>query len=331
MADLSPILPQFYRYHSNHYRLVSEEPMLCTSILMISSRYHTLPGVGGISRGYHIHQRLWQHCEHLLQRVMLGQEKYSTAKTRTIGTIEGLLLISEWNPRAILFPPDSDGWDAHLLSNEIDPRHRSLVHDQSAPARWREDVFLPAKRSDCMSWMLVGAATSLAYELGIFTEDGAVSVLNSNTTERHSRIQKLLYVYVNQIATRIGCASMLPQNISHLVSVSFSSAPLSTADHNWSRFMDHWIEITKLMKTALDLLFPSATVTKQILLNGRYITLLQHFTPSLTTWHEKFLSLKGGRFLPLLKIIMKRNKDLGNTVDTGTLSATGLVVQTSKY
>jgi len=85
--------------------------MLCTTIFMISSRYHTLPGVGGISCGYYIHQRLWHHWEHL-QRVMLGHEKTSSAKTRTLGTIESFLLISEWNPRATLFPPDTDGRDA---------------------------------------------------------------------------------------------------------------------------------------------------------------------------------------------------------------------------
>ncbi|PVH77345.1 hypothetical protein DL98DRAFT_638236 [Cadophora sp. DSE1049] len=290
MSDLSPILPQSVGYHENHYRLICEEPMLCTTILMISSRYHTLPGVGGISRGYYIHQRLWHHCEHLLQRVMLGQEKTSSAKTRTLGTIESFLLISEWNPRAILFPPDTDGWDAQLLSNRPEPRHRLLVQDQSSPARWREDVFLPAKRSDCMSWMLVGAATNLASELGVFTESR--SGATPNISPRHARIQKLIFVYVNQIATRLGCASLLPQNILHLVSGSSQLEPVSTADHHWGVFMERWIEITKLMKTSLALLFPSAAISREMILDGRYITLLQHFAPSLSAWYSNFVAIK---------------------------------------
>jgi len=224
---------------------------------------------------------------------MLGQEKYSSAKTRTVGTIESFLLISEWTPRAILFPPDADGWDSQLLSMEIDQRHRSLVKDQSAPARWQEDVFLPTKRSDYMSWMLVGAATSLAYELGVFSDTGSVTVSNnSNKTSHHARIRRLLFVYVNQVATRLGCASMLPQNISHLVSGPFT-ADTSNPEHNWGRFMDHWIDITKLMKTSLELLFPSAMVTKQLILDGRYANLLQHFEPSLRMWHERFLAVIG--------------------------------------
>jgi len=266
--------------------------MLCTTILMISSRYHTLPGVGGISRGYHIHQRLWRHCEHLIQRVMLGQEKFSTAKTRTLGTIESFLLISEWTPRAILFPPESDGWDAQLLSTDIDVRHRAVVNDQSAPARWQEDVFLPAKRSDSMSWMLVGAATSLAYELGVFIDAGSGEGQDSQRMIHHARVRRLLFVYVNQISTRLGCASILPPSIIHLV---FKPAPgvLSSSESNWNKFMDHWLDITKLMKTSLELLFPSANVSRQLTRDGRYATLLQHFGESLQACHERILAATG--------------------------------------
>jgi len=84
---------------------------LCSTILMISSRYNVLPGVGGASRGYFIHDRLWEHCQRFVMRIMLGQEKASNARTRTVGSIEALLLISEWHPRALHFPTASDGWD----------------------------------------------------------------------------------------------------------------------------------------------------------------------------------------------------------------------------
>ncbi|KAH9217564.1 C6 transcription factor [Leptodontidium sp. 2 PMI_412] len=289
MAHWSPILPELYRFHHNHHRLIAEEPVLCTTILMISSRYHTLPGVGGKSRGYHIHHRLWHHCEHLINRIVLGQEKYSTAKTRTLGSIEALLLISEWHPRAILFPPETDGWDAQLLSTDIDARHRSVAQDDSPPVRWREDVFLPTSRSESMSWMLASTALSLAYELGVFTEDGtSTSQSNNATTSQHSRIRKLLYVYVNQISARLGCPSMLPQNISYLASDTFTPSSGIPPEYNWVTFMEHWMDITRLMKTAFDMFFASATFTKQLLLSGRYIPLLQHFSPSLERWHENF-------------------------------------------
>lgn len=259
--------------------------MLCCTLLMISSRYHVLPGVGSVSRGYFIHQRVWQYCEHLINRVIFGQEKYSTAKTRTIGTIESFLLISEWHPRAMHFPPETEGWDAELISTGYDRRHRAATQDDSPLIRWREDVFEPAKRSDRMSWMLLGAANNLAYELGIFTDD-VVLATSDPTQLKHLRIRKLLYVYVTQLAVRLGCSSLLPQTISSTTLGNISSAESTPADQQWDIFMDLWIDMTRLTKTASAMFFPSTTATKQLLLNGRYVTLLEHFAPSVETWHE---------------------------------------------
>lgn len=48
-------------------------------------------------------------------KIMLGQVKPSKAQTRTIGSIEALLLLSEWHPRALHFPTAADGWDCELM------------------------------------------------------------------------------------------------------------------------------------------------------------------------------------------------------------------------
>jgi hypothetical protein len=55
---------------------------------------------------------------------MFGQEKDSTAKTRIVGSIESLILISDWNPRSVYFPPDTEGWDGELISPAYDRRNR---------------------------------------------------------------------------------------------------------------------------------------------------------------------------------------------------------------
>src|ERR1700744_6377870 len=109
ISPLSPILTNFYAHHDNHLRLVTHEPMLCCTILMISCRFHVLPGAGGTAKGYFLHNRLWKHCEHLILRIMLGQEKGTRTKARSLGSIEALLLISEWHPRSLHFPPESHG------------------------------------------------------------------------------------------------------------------------------------------------------------------------------------------------------------------------------
>ncbi|KMU82584.1 hypothetical protein CIHG_00365 [Coccidioides immitis H538.4] len=329
MAPLSPILSNFYSHHRNHYWLITQEPVLCCTILMISSRYHTLPGVGGASRGFFIHQRLWQHCQHLIMRVMLGQEKGSKAKTRTVGTIEALLLMSEWHPRSLHFPPESDGWDSDLMMTSPDHITSAISPDMSvsAPNRWLEDVIEPARRSDRMSWMLLGSGLTLAHELGIFDADDsrARSMISSPEMEsqgvdinlRRYRIQQLLYVFINQLASRLGCMSLMPQSLNHAVLAPFSQPALQMGDE-WHSFMNSWIELTKLSKSVTDMFFPSASLTRQQFHSGRYIGLLDHFRPLLSQWRQKHLDTRplrssslddihlGSRYATLLESLITR-------------------------
>jgi hypothetical protein len=99
---------------------------------------------------------------------MLGQEKSSKAKTRHLGTIEALLLLSEWYPQALHFHSEVDGWDSDLMytaPSRLDPPPTEGSPMQS---RWKEDVVEPTRQSDRMSWMLVSSALALAHELGVF-------------------------------------------------------------------------------------------------------------------------------------------------------------------
>ncbi|OBT62120.1 hypothetical protein VE03_08313 [Pseudogymnoascus sp. 23342-1-I1] len=224
--------------------------------------------MGGISRAHFIHGRLWQHLEHLISRVIFGQEKISTAKTRTLGTIESLLLMTEWHPRALHFPPESDGWDFDLLANPdmLEGTGMTDEEDSSALYRWREEVFEPAKRSDRMSWMLVGAANSLAHELGIFGDwDSLAGNEGSPITAdemRRLRARMLLYVYINQLSARLGCTTLVPENAYHTVMDKSLLPAMTIPEQRWYSLMTCWMEITALMETVTDMFFPSAAFTR---------------------------------------------------------------------
>ncbi|KAG0158155.1 hypothetical protein PDIDSM_5668 [Penicillium digitatum] len=260
MSCLSPILTDFYANHRYHHWLITREPVLCCTILMISSRYHVLPGAGGESRNFFIHHRLWSHCQKLTMRLIFGQEKTTKSKVRSLGTVEALLLMSEWHPRALHFPPETDGWDDDLIT--AIPNNHDNIDSSSAPgSRGVEDIIEPARRSDQMSWMLLGCALSLAHELGIFETEGSTSPSDEpewgdQMAIRWQRVQRLLYVYIN---------------------------------HTWLTFMDSWIELTKLAKSVTDMFFPSAAFARQLLHSGRYVGLLEHFRPLLNQWKDKFL------------------------------------------
>lgn len=295
MSPLSPILTNIYADHANHRWLVSRDPVLCCTILMISSRYHLLPGAGGESRNFFIHHRLWQHCQQLVMRLMFGQEKSSQPKIRSIGTIEALLLMSEWHPRSLHFPPESDGWDFDLISVPPEPRETG---DNPSTNRWLEDMIEPARRSDQMSWMLLGSALSLAHELGIFEVDdkkwnysaGYEDYISTEQLKlRRLRVQRLLYVYINQLAWRIGCVSLIPQSLNHAILGRKTAKELSQSGDEWLTFMDSWMDLTKLAKSVTDMFFPSVPFARQHLHSGRYVDLLDHFRPLLSKWEEKHL------------------------------------------
>ncbi|KAF2085826.1 hypothetical protein K490DRAFT_11192, partial [Saccharata proteae CBS 121410] len=304
MAPLSPILTSFYAYRCNHVYLLSEEPLLCCAMLALSSRYHNLPGIGGISRGYSIHHRLWEYCQKLIMRIILGQERASNTQLRNVGSIEALLLMTEWHPRALHFLPASEGWDSCLLAtdeDDSDDTSSPTTTTEASSEKWLQDVVEPARRSDRMSWMLLGCALSLSHELGIFddeikTNPGLVakSPFNAASLEhRYLRVRRLLYVFIEQLSSRIGCTSMTPQRLGHIKLAKSSMAGYDQSEYPSDYFLAAWIELTKLTKSASDLLFPSTSFTRQILNNGRYVGLLEHFAPLLANWRIRHLEVDG--------------------------------------
>lgn len=303
-SPLSPILSSYYSKHENHWSLIALDPFLCVTILMVSSRYNILPGVGGSSRGYFVHDRLWEQCQRFIMKIMLGQVKPFKAQTRTIGSIEALLLLSEWHPRALHFPTASDGWDCELM---IGPNNLSataagkkLLEGDTTSSRWLEDVIEPAKRSDRMSWMLMGCALSMAQELGLFEDNSNIDKdqlsYPNQTAEflilRRIRARKLLFVFIEQLSWRLGCTSMIPQSLNHALMEKLPVDSTTGAVEQWQSFMSAWVELTRLARSVSDTIYPNATFTRNLLRTGRYIGLLEHFQPLLLNWRKKYLDPK---------------------------------------
>ena len=121
-----------------------------------------------------------------------------------------LLLLSDWHPRSMHFPPGDDDGEilAPLMANPS--QFGSTVTPQSNPyAGW----FEPAIRSDRMCWSLIGCAYTLAYEVGIFDSvvtGGVWQPQEGASYQRENRIGRLLFIYVSQTSGRLGYPNMLP-------------------------------------------------------------------------------------------------------------------------
>ena len=130
-----------------------------------------------------------------------------------------LLLLSDFHPRSMHFPPV--GEDDELMAPSLDRPAGGLEEPESPTegngilSGWTES----ALRSDRMTWSLIGLSHALSYELGIFGNytDG-LSIVDGRVRQpggpekqkRADRIERLLYIYITQACGRFGFPSLFP-------------------------------------------------------------------------------------------------------------------------
>jgi hypothetical protein len=294
LHPLSPALSNPTLLHVSHpkyhHLLLKREPFLATAILCVASRYMKLPGPGGGSRSFAIHDMLWREVRNAFERLIwgggCGTRPISNGRgLRTIGTVEGLLILTEWHVRGLHFPMDVEesDWGISLSSDDEDEE----AADSPPPKRVVEglgdkisNILEPAYRSDRMAWMLLGNALALAYELNVF--DTAI--------EPPPRIRNILLVYVLQLASRLGWTPMIPASLSKPVP-QLPAPQWHDADTLQTAVFNSWLDLTLLMSKSSEMLFPSRAETRQIMRSGSYVQLLEFFRLPLRSWKDNFEAL----------------------------------------
>ena len=330
-ASLTPIVIPDFRHHSTHVKLLSEEPMLAITMLMLSSRYMALPpGPGAITRPYAIHDRLWNYLQATIDRMLWGQEQFGggfcgagprvseseNKGLRTLGTVESLLLLTEWHPRTLHFPP---GVDSETLLEAEDAAVDSELKTRTSPSH-KESWLEPCWRSDRMCWMLLGNAMALAIELGVFDEDkknGAVTAQSAAPSgeiqpdlARKAIVKKVLLIYVTQISGRLNYISMLPRQCSkpkylkeqakimgerlensRRAGMLPTSVPIrssvQTMDIINETVLYLWMELAVTFQLGNEDLFPNMQHTRDIINSGKYFELMEFYNDLLEQWRHK--------------------------------------------
>lgn len=333
MSPLTPTPIPDFSDPATHIKLLSDEPMLAVTLLMIASRYKKLPGSGGASRSIHIHAMLWKECRDMITRMFWGQEYFGSsfglasgfrADTgenvkrgfRGLGTVEALLILSDWHPRAMHFP-SAPGNDSILapLEPELDEANR-IMETRNPHQGWTE----PAMRSDRMSWSLVGMAYNLAVELGVFDsmpEMGAFVPGYSTRAydkQRADRVGRLIHIYVSQTSGRLGYPNMLPKQGSDMSNVFFRMdlnvivageqlrAPggrrllTLVTDSNpeiaAEQMQRAWCELTAIMQRLNHDIFRSKQQTLDLIQRGDYTDVVESFWPILKEWLSRVNQIK---------------------------------------
>jgi hypothetical protein len=294
--------------------------VLAVTMMTAASRHMRPKGDGAYTRAFYIHDRLWAYLRGMIERLFWGQEKFGgnpagasnprsldigpkmnpSGNLRSLGTVEALLILTDWHPRNLHFPPGDDentllDLDAHLPSqtrhdgeNDVKAQNSNGTEGRFAFQKWLE----PTWRSDRMSWMLLSTAQALAFELGVFDQKNTSSS-NESTSEqvRKRRVRRLIIVYVTQSSGRLGIPSMLPlpQWIHDIESTPLKDATAS--DVSIDRMQDCWIAISKIMYQSNQLLFASKEQTSELIRSGRYKERIAEFIPSLVEFRRTLDSL----------------------------------------
>lgn len=240
---------------------------------------------------------------------------------RTLGTIESLMILTEWHPRALHFPP-AEAIDELMVPTYDNMQPADGTDGTNQPAvsmggRRVESWLEPAWRSDRMCWMLLNAAMGLGYELGVFDnidellESGAISrpeYEEETYRLRADRIKRLILIYLSQLAGRLGWTNMVPENLRKTtflarrrptssvegttpgtnissLSIPFNYIPNLELD---DQIIHCWAGISNAMHAGNERLFRSRKHTTEIIQTDKYVELLKDFQPMLHEWWKQF-------------------------------------------
>ena len=349
LYPLTPITVPDYRHPATHKDLLESEPILALTLLTIASRYMNPPGPGATSRGPIIHDTLTNSLQKEINRTVWGQKQFGGGFCRAgagskgtvnhlwqmLGTVEALMLLTEWHPRSLHFPPGDD--DGELLtpeglSSNIGSEDVPIMI--GGPEGRRVDAWLePCWRSDRMCWMLLSIARALAFEIGVFddTPEHDFKANNPELSEekvksyfrRKNYLKSLLPIYAAVTSGRLELTKNIPRSyLDHLKESRIGrledrlgklgfeagagngatyTSRLRLLDNHPQELVIHlWQEISYILNSGNKTMYPNRKHTAELVANGQYVQLLQYYQPMLNEWHRDFLSCKTSEYRPRL-------------------------------
>ncbi|KAK9239815.1 hypothetical protein V1525DRAFT_276928 [Lipomyces kononenkoae] len=238
---------------------LAAHPILLVTILSLASRYCDLPDPsvdpqnpppsGNSPRSKQVHSAIWTYGESLI-----SQTVWAEASSISLATVLAFLLLSQWNPRAVHYRIGDYANPTNLPSNDEDGRGPEGGGGYGG--------FAAARRSDRMSWMMIGVAIRLAQDMNLFSKwrEICLACFYSDIT----------------LAVRLGRPSML--------SYSFQDTPSLT----FSQLDNAKLDILRILSFAHQSLYSSPGSMHKILNSQNYLPLLKYFRSKLLAWNAKY-------------------------------------------
>ncbi|KAK0653294.1 hypothetical protein DIS24_g6182 [Lasiodiplodia hormozganensis] len=144
-----------------------------------------------------------------------------------------------------------------------------------------------------MVWMLIGLASTIAHEIGLWDADSIPSRITTENDERKLRIKKHLLLECVEAHFRLGKAATMQQPFG----LSFEVQPPNTVielDEKRKclhRCLDCGIECAQLVHMATTALYQSPAQTKAMITSKKYLSAVMHYDTLLRSWHESASSI----------------------------------------
>lgn len=258
-----PLVPRHVLSIKNIDRTAAEEPFVLTAVLLIVTKDRP--------EYVALHDRLWDSMQRMLLQIVLG-----SMEVRTVGCVEGLLVLAEWVPHA----------NGHLNVSEKGTGGLAGTEDTAA-------------------WTLVGLAVRQAYLLHLdkyaFREDAA----DEGKSVLHRKRLAWTYTYIadRQIAIRMGQAFWCrgPSLATKFTAADFPTLQPHTAyEDDYASILQAQLELTVLFGNIHDLLYASKARSISLMLMGDYTKYLDDSMQGLAAWKQAWVNLDVGQHLKLV-------------------------------
>ncbi|KAF4539142.1 C6 transcription factor [Lasiodiplodia theobromae] len=290
MQPLYPVVDETYQDSERRHVLVVNEPVLCTAILTVTSRYAWLDGTPASSRAHEIHSLLFKQAQQSIHQSLWGVENDVGRESRMLSIIESILLLVEWRPRPLDVMPNQGmvAGTAYMFGVDAgDPgtAQNSVIDDETHKA------YMLARRINATSWRLLGHAVNLADEISLV--EGLSRSREPNprppaNIRRRARVRDLLIPLTWEVSFRLGRSSFLK-----LPTPTASAAEEYTDESVYAALLNTRAELYRLARLVENTLYASVSATKDIIASDRHPEMVASLVEIFGDWWNKFQRVGG--------------------------------------
>lgn len=248
-----PIVPANVLLPQYLHETIKHESFLLTAALVVASRDR--------SDLAELHQSIWAHMRHLILDVVLGM-----STIRSVGCVEGLLLLGEWTPLT-LGQNDDGGEGAAWSIVGLGVRLAYLLRLEESSFRADKEAD-PAMLRRRLAWTCKYSPRESRHAL--LTSFGSVTYLSDR-----------------QISIRMGQAfwSRGPALSARFTAEDFPSLqPQYASGDDFASLLQAQVELTTLFGNAHDILFASKQRTAELMVRGDYTKYIDDASRAIVAW-----------------------------------------------